>query len=85
MTVATGVKAAPCKAGAAPGNRRAAALTAPAKTRQAIMATLNADVHVTHINRCRTAARPGRFSNQMTKLVNDLHTKAGSLACGIRR
>jgi hypothetical protein len=81
---ATGVMAAPRKGVVGVGSRGAAAPTAPASTRGAIMATLDTGVHIERISCWDTAARP-RCLRQTIKAVNDLRPKVGRLASGITR
>jgi hypothetical protein len=80
-STATGVMATRGKAGVAGGTP----LTAQASTKGVIAATLNAEFRVRRITHRRDVARWRWLNLQTAKAFGDLHTKAGSSVCGLRR
>ena len=84
-STATGVMATRGKAGAGAGTGRATLLAAQASTKELSAATLNAESHVILITHWRHVARWRWLNLQPATAFGDLHTKAGSSVCGLRR
>ncbi|BCP14138.1 hypothetical protein MINTM021_10470 [Mycobacterium paraintracellulare] len=83
-TTATGVMETGDTAIVGKGIRCAAPLTTQASTNGANAATLNTGPRVIAITRWRKAAR-SCWTPQTARAVSDLHAKAGSLVCFLRR